>query len=234
MGNIIMEDIYSQLKIPVGKKYTSISKEKGEFIYRFLRRQKLRHTLETGFAYGCSTAYIISATNSTHIAIDPFQSKYNNLGLKNIKKLQLDKHLRYIGDYSHNALPQLLKERTRLDFAFIDGDHNFDVAFMDFFYIDLMLVEKGFVLFDDSWIHSIQTIAKFIVKNKKNYRKIKTPCKNLILFQKISEDKQQWHNFKSFKSYNLISLMKTKAYPFFATFFPKFLEKWREKNWGLF
>src|SRR5574341_600294 len=229
MENIIMEDIYNQLKIPVGRKYASISKEKGEFIYKFLQRQKLKRTLETGFAYGCSTAYIISATNSSHIAIDPNQRDYDNLGLKNIKRLRLDKHLRYIGDHSHNALPQLLKQRTRLDFAFIDGDDTFEVAFMDFYYIDLMLVKKGFVLFDDAWIHGIQTIATFIEKNKKNYRRMKTPCKNLILFQKISEDKQPWHNFKSFKSNNLMSVLKTKAYPFFATYFPKFLEKSRGK-----
>lgn len=84
-----MTGIYQQLEIPNGDKATSITETGGEYIYNFLKDNNLKKTLEVGFAYGCSTAYIISATKSIHYVIDPSQGLYFNLGLENMEKLGL-------------------------------------------------------------------------------------------------------------------------------------------------
>src|SRR4030043_1920592 len=164
-----MNSIYEKLEIPERDIYTSITKEEGEYIYQLLKDKNLKNTLEVGFAYGCSAAYILTATKSLHYAMDPFQEQYNNLGLKNIKRLILDKYLKFEKDFSHNVLPELLKKNVKIDFAFIDGDHKFDSIFVDFYYIDLLLNNNGYVLFHDTWMRTTQHILSWIKNNKKKY-----------------------------------------------------------------
>lgn len=193
-------------KLIMDRKRTSITKKEAEFIYSFLKIKKIKKSLEVGFAYGCSTAYIISAIKSKHYAIDPFQHNYKNLGLKNIENLKLSKYLKFEKDYAHNVLPKLLKQGLKIDFAFIDGGHKYDNTFISFYYIDLLLNQKGYVLFHDSWMRPTQLVASWIKKNKINYKLVKTPIKNFIMFQKIGRDKRVWWHFKEF--YNLKSIIK--------------------------
>ncbi|MBD3253178.1 radical SAM protein [Candidatus Pacearchaeota archaeon] len=202
IDNIIKKEcpkfsIYEQLDIL--SKSTSISKEEGKFIYRFLKEKNIKKTIEIGLGYGCSSAYIISATKSKHLVIDPFQKEnFGNIGLQNIKKIGLDNFLKFIENKSHNALPNLLKQNLKFDFAFIDGDHKFDGIFIDFYYIDLMLNQKGFVLFHDYWMSSTKTVVSWIKNNKKNYKEIKNTPKNMFLFQKVGVDDREWNHYEKF------------------------------------
>jgi len=193
-----MNDIYSTLLIPEERRLTAINKEEGEFIYNFLKDKKPKITLEVGLAFGFSAVYIMSATDSTHYVIDAFQEKYDNLGLKNVENNGFSNRLRFENDFSHNALPKLLKENVKLDFAFIDGGHKFDEIFIDFYYIDLLLNEKAYVLFHDAWMRSTQNVLAWIKNNKKNYRFIEVPVKNLILLKKIGSEDREWDHFKPF------------------------------------
>jgi len=79
----MIPNIYDKITIP--KKYheTSIKKIEAEFIYSFLKKKDIKNTLEIGLAYGCSAAYIISATKSIHHVIDPYQNNiFKNSELK--------------------------------------------------------------------------------------------------------------------------------------------------------
>ena len=193
-----MASIYNQIDIPEETKATSITEKEAQFIYDFLSEKKLKNTLEVGFAYGCSGAHILSATKDTHIAIDPFQDAYDELGLKNIEKLGLSEHLRFMREYSHSALPKLFEEGVKVDFAFIDGGHRFDDIFIDFYYTDLMLNQNGYVLLHDSWMRATRWAEKWIKKNKKNYKLVPTPINNLVMFQKTGDDTRSWYHFRGF------------------------------------
>jgi len=108
------------------------------------------------------------------------------------------RELIFIEDFSHNALPKLLKNHTKVDFALIDGDHRFDFIFIDFYYIDLLLNQKGYVLFHDFWMPSTKTIISWIKNNKKDYHEIKTPIKSFVLFQKRGKYNRDWQHFIPF------------------------------------
>jgi len=192
---------YDDLVIPQKWRILPIKKAAGEFIYSLIKKNKLKSTIEAGFGLGVSAAYIISATRSKHIAIDPFYKTEwdSSIGMKNIKRLGFTNLLTYYNDYSYNVLPQLKKKGLKLDFAFIDGDHKYDSIFVDYYYIDLMLKKKGFILFDDAWMRTTQLVASFIRTNKPNYKEIRTPFKQFILFQKIkTEDNRPWYYFREF------------------------------------
>ena len=77
------QTLCDRLKIPEAKRPRSIEPAEGEFIARFLGGRPVHATLQTGCAFGCSAAYILSATRAPHIAIDPYKHKYNSLGKAN-------------------------------------------------------------------------------------------------------------------------------------------------------
>jgi predicted O-methyltransferase YrrM len=190
--------IYEQLEIPEKDRLTSVQKAEAEFMHEFIKEHGLSKTLETGFAYGCSAAHILSATKTSHITIDPYQDTYNNLGLANMEKLGFNKRLRFMGEFSHSALPKLLSEGVTLDFMFVDGGHNYDKIFIDFYYGDLLLQQNGYIFFDDAWLRATQVAAAFISTNRKDYALVSTPIPNLIAFKKIGQDDRTWEHFVEF------------------------------------
>ncbi|HEX3045930.1 MAG TPA: class I SAM-dependent methyltransferase [Bacillota bacterium] len=170
--------------------------------------KQINTSLEVGLAYGCSAAHIMTATKSKHYAIDPYQkSYYHSLGLENIKKLNLESNLAFENDFSHIVLPRLVQENVRLDFAFIDGGHRFDEIFLDFYYIDLLLNDQGYVLFHDSWLRATQLAASWVLKNRAEYH-FMGDNENMILFKKGGIDKRNWMHFKEF--YTLKSLISNR------------------------
>jgi len=191
-------EINEILDIPEQDKYTPIKTMEAEFIYNFLVKNKIKNTLETGFAYARSASHIIAATLSNHIVIDPFQSNYNNMGVTNLKNLGLDKYVTFYNDFSHNVLPELGKKGNKFEFIFIDGDHKFDGILVDFYYADLLLEKNGYVLLHDTWMRTTQLVMSFIEKSRSDYRKVKVPLRNFALYQKTGEDDRNGMHFKEF------------------------------------
>jgi hypothetical protein len=208
--------IYSKLDIPDTDRLTSIKQEEAEFIFSFLQENKITSTLEIGLAYGCSAAYILSATKSLHYAIDPFQERYNNLGLKNIKQMGLDGLLQLEKGCSNVILPKLLLQGGKFDFIFIDGAHKYDDIFVDFYYADLLLNQNGYILFHDIWMRSTQMVCAWINTNKSNYNFCPTPPLNFALYQKKGSDNRSWNHFNEFNSVSIARFLKNMIYRIMA------------------
>jgi len=194
----MMPEIYDKLIHPGN--HSAINRRDAEVLYSFLKKNKLKNTLEIGLCWGFSAAHIISATKSKHIAIDPRPRTGEHPGVENLKRLGLNEFLQFERDFSYNVLPRLLKEGLKIDFAFIDGNHLFDYVFLDFFYIDLLLNEGGYVLFHDNWMRATQLVEKWILTNKKNYKvmRLETEGTHMTLFQKKGEYHRDWYHFVEF------------------------------------
>jgi hypothetical protein len=92
------------------------------------------------------------------------------------------------------------------DLIFIDGDHKFDGIFVDFFFSDFLIKQNGFILLHDSWMRSTQIVTRFVKTNRKDYVQIRSPEKNIIIFQKNGLDARDGMHFKEFFSFkNIIS-----------------------------
>lgn len=192
--------LYDRLNIPEHGRKTAIRRDQGEFLCEFLRGRTINRTLETGFAYGCSTAYIMSATSAPHIAIDPYADSYGDVGLQNIATLGFQDRLQLIRQPSYLALPQLLAARTPIDFAFIDGGHRFEEIFIDWYYASMLLAQGGCVALDDTWLEATRMTASFVRTNRKELREIAVPVPNLVMFEKVGKDESDWTTFRRFST----------------------------------
>lgn len=212
-ANADIMELLGRIRIPEANRYISVRPVEGEFMHRWIKEHNLSRTLEIGLAYGASACSIMSAHHGTHTCIDPFQDQYGNLGLDNLASLGYSGRLDFHPDFSYIVLPQLLAAKRNFDFAFIDGNHRYDAIFVDFFFVDLLLADQGYVLFHDAWMRGTQLVGSFIWRNRKDYRRMRCPVKNMILFQKIGQDGRSTQHFrefytlKSFFSHRLITWM---------------------------
>ncbi|MCA1565454.1 MAG: class I SAM-dependent methyltransferase [Acidobacteria bacterium] len=160
-----------------------ISPDEGRFLQMLIADVKPKVSLEIGLAFGVSALFLCEALQSVgaerHIVIDPNQygvsdgestdKGWQGIGIKNLEEAGYKSLIDFRNAPSHFALPDLLREGTQLDFAFIDGWHTFDYVMLDFFYIDLMLRVGGVVVFDDvNYYHypSVRKLCRYVITNR--------------------------------------------------------------------
>jgi predicted O-methyltransferase YrrM len=160
--------------------HSNIGEAQGEFLQKLIRAHKPRRSLEIGCAYGISSLYICEALSEVgaekHIIIDYAQflphgnfgdpnSGWEGIGLENIKRAGHENLVEFHEARSHECLPTLLKNGTKIDFAFVDGNHTFDYVMVDFFFIDKLLRVGGIIVFDDIGYPSIRKVCRYILTN---------------------------------------------------------------------
>ena len=142
----------------------AISVEEAYFLRDLVTANRPVKSLEIGLANGISALAICESlgTGALHTVIDPLQSTYwEGSGTHVLRSAGLD-NFNLIEEPSEFALPRLCREGARFDFAFVDGNHTFDHALVDFFYIDRMLEVGGIVAFDDTDMPSLNRLMRYI------------------------------------------------------------------------
>ena len=140
-------------------------------LQNWLRKVNSKNSLEIGLAFGVSSLFILDELSikpeAQHFGIDPmqFNDRWFGLGLENIKRAGFKKQYRFYNETSFQALPKILDQGYRFDFALIDGWHTFDYTLVDFFYIDKMLNNNGVIVFDDVGYKAIRKVVTFVLSN---------------------------------------------------------------------
>ena len=149
-----------------------------QLMQSWIVERRPRRLLEVGLAYGISSLYICDALQDLPVeayhVIDPSQDHFQDIGLKHLHDAGYGSLVTFHRLPSEICLPTLMSEGVRLDFAFIDGNHDFDGALVDFFYINRMLDVHGLVVFDDIHMRSIQQVTA-CVASLPCYRQIDPP-----------------------------------------------------------
>lgn len=132
-----------------------------------------RVSIEIGCASGLSTLHIARgrrtagtlAPGSCHV-IDPHQRYSANIGLNAIRRAGLESAVTFHHETSHLALPRLLGDGVRAQFAFIDGMHLLDFLIMELSFTDLMLDVGGVIAVHDMWMPALQHAVCYWVANR--------------------------------------------------------------------
>jgi predicted O-methyltransferase YrrM len=149
-------------------KETSIPTPEGEFLWSQIRKHQYTNTIEVGCALGIASLYICDALSEfdevSHTILDPYQStQWQNIGICNLENIGFQNYT-LIEKPSEIALPQLLDQQARFDFAFIDGWHTFDHTLLDFFYLNRLVRVGGMIVFDDVKYPSIARVLEYVAK----------------------------------------------------------------------
>ncbi len=182
----------------------------GRLLYHLVKKFRPRRILEIGMANGISSAYMALAQSRhvrgdcTHVAIDPFQSDdWQGAGLHLLRRLQLDRNLRLIEDFSIHAVPSLEKQGERFDLAFIDGNHCLDYTLADVLICDRVLETGGILALDDSMAYGVKLAVPYLDRHRPNLRRLRfdSPLvhwlrehvfkrRRITLYQKVDDDRR--------------------------------------------
>ncbi|MBY0229826.1 MAG: class I SAM-dependent methyltransferase [Gemmataceae bacterium] len=155
--------------------HSEITPDEGALLASLIKKHGSTRTLEIGCAYGLSSLYICGAITgdraASHVIIDPYQgSEWHNIGIANLRRASLS-CFELIEEPSELALPRLLRQDKKFDFALIDGYHTFDQTLVDFYFVDRLLEPNGVVVLDDVHLPAVRKVARFIAKLP-NYRAV--------------------------------------------------------------
>jgi predicted O-methyltransferase YrrM len=173
-----------------------ISPQQGMWIYDLCRQLKPTKTVEIGLAYGFSTIYILAALHvngsGSHVAVDPFQHSYHDIGLSQPERVGMEQSFSHLSEKSVPAMADFSRRRELFEFIFVDGNHRFDDALVDFTLSAELCPLDGYVVLDDMWMPSIQRTESFIRRNRKDFVEVTTPIANLAAFRRIEKDNRPW------------------------------------------
>jgi predicted O-methyltransferase YrrM len=171
--NIVLEKLFETNTVDDGEArlplHSHMDREEGVLIDRVFRTVNPDISIEIGFAYGVSTLFACDALAANgkaarHIIIDPFQhSAWRGIGLKNIARAGYEHFIDFHEERSEVALPGLAAGGTRAQVAIIDGNHTFDHALVDFFFVNKMVTVGGVVILDDTNWPAISRLVEHIL-----------------------------------------------------------------------
>jgi hypothetical protein len=145
-------------------------------------------TLATGLGSGDSAMAIAAAhkqrSDGLHIAIDPAQeSTFASEGMRRLRGAGLLQRVRLITSPPELALPELLRDDTQLDLALIEGANEFEAAFLEFFYLDRMLVTGGIIALEGQQA-TVTALAQYVARARA-YEPRSAPDSSLTVLRKL-------------------------------------------------
>jgi predicted O-methyltransferase YrrM len=153
---------------PVSLRFNVDSAER-EFLRSIVADTRPSTSLEIGLAFGISALCICDAlrADARHIIVDPFQfTDFKGIGLLNLERAGYRDRIDFYELLSHRALPKIEESGVRIDFALVDGGHDFDQVLVDFFNVDRLLKIGGVVVFDDVDWGSVRKACRYVAINR--------------------------------------------------------------------
>lgn len=128
-------------------------------------------SIELGLGHGVSAVMFAQAMQSisngqlhfVHHAIDPYQKEaFSNIGAQAPGVYGYDKHFLFHHKFPEEVLPQF----SKIQFAFIDASHLFDLTVLDFVLVDKKMDVGGVIAFHDAWMPSLRKVIRYILANR--------------------------------------------------------------------
>lgn len=134
------------------------------------QRARPRRSVEWGLGTGISAVAIGKARKrlglpGKHIALDPFQSHYQNLGVACIEDNEATDCVDFLPVTSEEFLIQARQRGEQFDFVFIDGAHDVGHKLTDASLTKDVLAPGAFVCFHDSFHTSTSLALAFLIEH---------------------------------------------------------------------
>ncbi|MER2998316.1 class I SAM-dependent methyltransferase [Pontibacter populi] len=170
----------------------NIDREEGMLLERLISVNGLSRSIEVGCAYGISSLYICGAVtkhHGHHTIVDPFQTTdWNNIGITQLRNAGFE-NFTLLEERSEIALPKLVEQGAKFDFAFIDGWHTFDHTLLDMYYMNRLLCVGGIMVIDDVGMTGVEKAVNYFL-NYPSYKFL-----DGIKVSEVTKERQFFMNF---------------------------------------
>lgn len=178
----VLKEIFAQGKVQHSdgrflEVKANISKLNSDALQGVVKERRPQLIVEIGMAYGVSTLSILAALQHNGqgrlISIDPYIGWPTGrlIALHQVERAgAADLHSHW-QECSYTALPKMLQEGLKPDLLYIDGNHNFDYVFTDFFYADKLISVGGVIGFNDCGWRPVYKVLRFL-RAYRRYREL--------------------------------------------------------------
>lgn len=174
-----------------GLNLEALSWDAARLVHDLVIAERPSACLEVGLGQGASTLAILQALDSVGagdlVSIDRNREPP---GLARVRTAGVEKRLTFLCAPSHLALPSLVGDGRRFQFAVIDGRHLFDYLMVDLFYTDLLLDVGGLVVLDDVDRPELERAARFFETNRA-YSRVGEAPRRLAVLRKEADDSRE-------------------------------------------
>lgn len=173
-------------------KHAAKPKKFAQLLYRMVKYYQPKTVLELGTSLGITTSYLSLSNAAAKIitlegadSIAAFaKNNFKELGLRNIELVQ--------GNFD-DTLSTVLKNHTKIDFAFIDGNHRQEPTERYFQQLLPCLHNDSILIFDDiHWSPEMESAWKNIIQNPAVTCDIDLFYIGIISFRKEFKEKQSF------------------------------------------
>ncbi|QEC66044.1 class I SAM-dependent methyltransferase [Panacibacter ginsenosidivorans] len=187
--------VHSSYKRKVSEIANSSLKPKkfAQLLFRIVNFYQPKNVLELGTSLGITTAYLASANNTIPVitmegakaVATVAANNFNALGLKNIKIVE--------GNFDVTLKDVLYKQLTKVDFAFIDGNHRKEPTIEYFQQMLPHLHEYSILVFDDvHWSREMEEAWQYIKAHETVTLSIDLFFIGIVFFRKEQKVKQHF------------------------------------------
>ena len=200
----ILEEIQRSTLIAEDDRVTALGADKALYLLELGLERRPARVLEIGLGWGFSAAGIQHlGCVQRHVIVElEAGSARACQGERNARAaVTRPGSLEIIWGDSHVVLPQLCAGSERFDLIFLDGGHRYDDVFVDFHFARRLISPSGNIVFDDTWLPSIQTVVSWVETNLSDQwqRLPAPPDLSLAAFEaRGASDQRRWDHFVPF------------------------------------
>ena len=189
--------------------FESFTKKEAKIIFKLIKKCDAHYILELGMGYAQYTiillqilnyynsVYNLNRKNFKLTSVDQYQkSKWKNIGVKNVEKIELEDHHKLIKEKSTIALPILIKDLKMYDIIFLTGWYKFDYMLFDLLNAYELLKIDGFIIINDISLPGIEQLIKFIENNYESLKRIEVDSNKIAVYQKKFNDTNELSRLK--------------------------------------
>ena len=164
-------------------------------LYELMKKTKTKRILQVGMNNGNWSVFILAFFKFLYhesdelyklISIDPNQIiEYKNMGIDNLKNLNLGKYHKLVDDYSYIYMQKSIDKNKKYDIIFINEWITYDYTITDIFNSLKLLNTGGYLIIDGILNKSYLKIIEYIDNVYKHFIKINMGNINIAIYSKI-------------------------------------------------
>ncbi|MCH5597275.1 O-methyltransferase [Niabella ginsengisoli] len=167
-------------------------KKFGQLLYRMIKFYQPQTVLELGTSLGVTTSYLALANPSAKIITMEGAPAIINKASDNFKKLDLQ-NIEIVSGNFDNTLSEVLQNNSKIDFAFIDGNHRQEPTERYFEQLLPHIHNETLLIFDDiHWSKEMETAWKNILSHEAVSCDIDLFYIGIVSFRKEFKEKQSF------------------------------------------
>jgi len=164
-----------------------------QLLFRMINFYQPKNVLELGTSLGITTTYLASANNNVSVITMEGAKAVAAVARNNFKALRLDNIKIIEGNFDVTLKNVLQKQLTKVDFAFIDGNHRKDPTIKYFEQLLPHTNEYSILIFDDiHWSKEMEAAWEYIKAHEAVTLSIDLFFIGIVFFRKEQKVKQHF------------------------------------------